>query len=70
MVSSTTTPVKALKGFKKIFLKPGQVQTVDFVLTGKDLALLNENMEWVVEPGTFEVMVGGLKKRFDVCKDN
>lgn len=66
MVSSTTTPVKALKGFRKISLKPKQKQTVQFTLTSDDLWLLDENMQQVVEPGKFEVMVGPLKKRFEV----
>ena len=66
VVSSVSTPVKALKGFQKIHLKPGQLQTVHFVLSSKDLSLVNENMERVVEPGTFEIVVGGLKKRFEV----
>ncbi len=66
MVSSTTTPVKALKGFRKISLDPNQKQSVRFTLTSDDLSLLDENMQRVVEAGKFEVMVGGLKKRFEV----
>jgi len=66
LVSSVTTPVKALRGFRKITLKPGQLETVRFTLTPADLALLNEHMEWTVEPGAFEVIVAGLKKRFEV----
>ena len=66
VVSSTTTPVKALRGFSKINLKPGQKAMVSFVLKEADLSLLDENMRTVVEPGKFEVMVGGLKKRFTV----
>ncbi len=65
LVSTTTTPVKALRGFRKINLKPNQKQTVHFTLTSDDLSLLNEHMRRVVEPGKFEVMVGGLKKRFE-----
>lgn len=64
LVSSVTTPVKVLRGFEKISLKPNQSKTVNFVLTPSDLALLDEHMEWVVEPGVFEVMVGPLKRRF------
>ena len=66
MVSSTTTPVKALKGFRKISLKPKQKQTIEFGLSSNDLWLLDENMQRVVEPGKFEVMVGPLKNRFEV----
>ena len=66
VVSSVTTPVKTLRGFKKIQLRPGEKKTVGFVLGRRDLALLDENMQSVVEPGKFEVMVGGLKKCFEV----
>ena len=66
LVSTTTTPVKALRGFRKISLNPRQKQTVSFTLTSDDLSLLDANMQLVVEPGRFEVMVGGLKKCFKV----
>ena len=65
-VSSTTTPVKALRRFDKIDLEPGQKVTVRFELGPEDLRLLDEDMNWVVEPGRFEVMIGGLKKTFEV----
>jgi len=68
VVSSVTTPVKALRGFEKLALKPGQKRTVTFELGPEDLALLDENMNWVVEPGTFEVTVGGLAKTFEVVR--
>jgi beta-glucosidase len=67
VVSSVTTPVKALKRFEKVSLKPGERKTVSFVLTPADLELLDENMNRVVEPGAFEVIVGNLKKRFEVA---
>jgi beta-glucosidase len=66
VVSSTTTPVKALRGFVKVHLKPGQKRTVEFTLGPDDLALLDEHMERAVEPGDFEVMVGPLVKTFRV----
>ena len=66
VVSSTSTPVKALRRFEKIDLKPGERRTVRFELVPDDIELLDENMNWVVEPGRFEVMVGGLKRSFEV----
>ena len=66
VVSSVTTPVKALRRFKKIQLAPGEKKTVLFTLNHDDLALLDESYEWTVEPGDFEVVVGGLKKTFSV----
>ncbi|MBT34126.1 MAG: beta-glucosidase [Thalassobius sp.] len=58
VVSSTVTPLKQLKKFKRINLKAGEQQHLTFTLTGKDLQLLDRKMKWVVEPGDFEVMVG------------
>ncbi len=66
VASSVTTPVKLLKGFDKVALKPGESKTVTFKLGPDDLSLLNEDMQRVVEPGVFEVMVGGIKKTFEV----
>ena len=53
-----TTYVKVLRGFERITLKPGEEQTVHFRLTPQDLGLWNKDMNFVVEPGTFKVMIG------------
>ena len=58
-VSSVTRPVKELKGFRRITLDPGEMQTVEFALGPEALSFLNRDMRLVVEPGTFKVMVGG-----------
>ncbi len=58
VVASVTRPVKELKGFKRITLKPGEEKTVEFVLTLEMLSFLNHEMRRVVEPGLFKVMVG------------
>ena len=55
LVSSVTTPVKELKGFKKINLKPGEKAEVLFEIPQSDLAIIDRNMKQVVEPGEFEV---------------
>ena len=57
-VSSVTTPVKALRAFKKISLRAGEKQRVSFVLNARDLSLWNRDMKRVVEPGEFSVMIG------------
>ena len=57
-VSSVTTPVKALRAFKKISLRAGEKQRVSFVLNARDLSLWNRDMECEVEPGEFNVMIG------------
>ncbi|MCX7603147.1 MAG: glycoside hydrolase family 3 C-terminal domain-containing protein [Bryobacteraceae bacterium] len=58
VIGSVTTPVKQLRGFERIELKPGEKKTVRFVLQPQDLALLDRNLAWTVEPGEFQVMVG------------
>jgi beta-glucosidase len=58
-VSSVTRPVKELRGFRRITLDPGAMQTVEFTLGPEELSFIDRNMRRVVEPGTFKVMVGG-----------
>ncbi|WP_291100555.1 MULTISPECIES: beta-glucosidase BglX [unclassified Flavobacterium] len=57
-VSSVSRPAKELKGFAKISLKQGEKQVVNFILTPKDFSFYNKDMKWVLEPGTFSIMVG------------
>lgn len=57
-VTSVTEPVKELKGFKRVWLAPGASTEVSFSLGWPDFAIWNEAMHDVVEPGTFDVMVG------------
>jgi len=59
LVSSVTTYEKNLRGFERIHLAPGEQRTVSFTLTPDHLKLWNRQMQHVVEPGTFRVMVGG-----------
>ena len=66
--SSVTTPMKTLKGFKRLFIKKGETKQVTFTLTPEELAIWNRNMEDVVEPGDFEVMVGGNSKQVQKVK--
>ena len=53
-----STPIKQLRGFKRITLKPHETKTATFVLTPEDLQLLNLYNRWEVVPGVFEIMVG------------
>jgi beta-glucosidase len=57
-VASVTRPVKELKGFQKISLAPNNSKKVIFTLTDKELGFYNNNYEFVVEPGEFDIMVG------------
>ena len=59
LVASLTRPVKELKGFKKIRLKPGETTTVTFDLPINSLGFNNSQMRYVVEPGAFKLWVGG-----------
>ncbi|MFZ9011145.1 MAG: fibronectin type III-like domain-contianing protein, partial [Anaerohalosphaeraceae bacterium] len=71
LVGSVTRPVKELKGFERIYLKPGETQTVPFDLSTSDLKFYDVNMKDTVEPGDFNVWVGpnsteGLKGGFEL----
>jgi beta-glucosidase len=57
-VSSVTTPVRVLRGFERVHLAPGEERVVHFDLPPRALALWNEEDRFVVEPGTFTLMVG------------
>ncbi|CAM1344971.1 beta-glucosidase BglX [Tenacibaculum amylolyticum] len=59
MIASVTRPVKELKGFELITLKPKETKTVTFTLTEKELGFFNNTGAFIVEPGEFKVFVGG-----------
>jgi len=59
IVGSVTRPVKELKGFEKIFLKAGESKTVNFKITPELLKFYNYDLQYVFEPGDFDVMIGG-----------
>ncbi|MEO8885848.1 MAG: glycoside hydrolase family 3 N-terminal domain-containing protein [Mucilaginibacter sp.] len=71
-LSSVTTYEFDLRGFERVTLTPGETKTVRFILHPDDMALLDKNMNWTVEPGKFQVMIGHssedikLKKEFTV----
>jgi beta-glucosidase len=74
VVSSVTTPRKTLKGFQRVMIKKGETRRVSFELTAEDLSIWNRQMKRVVEPGEFEVMVGGnseelIKSKFRVTSE-
>ena len=59
LVGSITRPVKELKGFEKIFLKAGESKTVSFKITPDLLHFYDYDLNYVAEPGDFDLMVGG-----------
>lgn len=58
LVGSVTRPIKELKGFKKISLKNGETQTVSFEITVEDLKFYNSDLQFVAEPGRFQLFIG------------
>ena len=68
LVSSVTRPVKELKGFRRITLEPGESATVALDITPDRLAFYDVDMNRVVEPGEFEIMVGSSSRDADLQK--
>jgi len=57
-ISSVTTPIKVLKGFNKVNIDSNDVITVNFSIPCKELGLWDKNMNYIVEPGEFDIMIG------------
>ena len=57
-VGSIARPVKELKDFRKVLLKAGETKTINFIIDNEKLSFYNQNLEWVSEPGDFELMIG------------
>ena len=58
LVGSTTRPVKEWKGFERIYLQPGQTRTVTFKIAPEMLKFYDYDLQYVIEPGDFQVMIG------------
>jgi len=68
LYASLAPDMKRLKGFEKIELNPGETKTVEFTLTRKEMSFVDKNNKTIAEPGTFEVTIGKLKKRFELTE--
>ncbi|NWF88374.1 MAG: glycoside hydrolase family 3 C-terminal domain-containing protein, partial [Ignavibacteriaceae bacterium] len=68
MFSSVTRPVKELRGFTKVNLKPSEKKTISMEVLPEHLAFTNINYEWTVESGDFEIMVGNSSRDQDLIK--
>lgn len=66
--SSVTRPVKELKGFKRVNLNPGETKEVEFKISSEHLSFTNIDMEYTVEPGDFEIMVGNSSMNENLTK--
>jgi beta-glucosidase len=62
VLASVARPVMELKGFERVSLVPGQPLRATFHLGPDELRMLDRDMKWIVEPGTFRVMVGASSK--------
>lgn len=68
-VSSVVTPVASLKGFDKVSLEPGEAKEIRITIPYAELGLWNENLEYVVEPGKFNLMIGRSVEDIRIKKD-
>jgi len=58
--AKTIVPLTSLKGFKRVYLKPGENKTINFKLKPEDFSVTNADAQQVVEPGVFDIAVGGM----------
>ena len=68
VVASVARPVKELKDFRRVALKAGEKKTIEFTIMPDKLAFYDINLKPIVEPGTFEVLVGGSSRDEDLQK--
>jgi beta-glucosidase len=66
LVGSVTRPVRELKGFRKVHLRPGDSATVRLPIGPDQLSFTNIQRQWIVEPGEFEIMVGNSSRIQDL----
>jgi beta-glucosidase len=59
VVASLPVPQLQLQGFRRVRLAPGETQTVEFTLTAGQMSFVDDDGQWVLEPGEFRVWVGG-----------
>jgi beta-glucosidase len=57
-ISTVVRPVKELRGFSRIWLEPGESARVSFTLSHDELKMLDKHLNWVVEPGEFDILLG------------
>ena len=73
-VGSVVRPVKELKDFSKIKLRPGESRTIQFIINKEKLSFYNQQLQWVAEPGEFDLMIGAssrdirLKDSFELTR--
>jgi beta-glucosidase len=68
MLSSVSRPVMELKGFQRIHLNAGEIKNLQFTITPEALSMLNAQMDKVVEPGDFRIMIGASSRNIRLKK--
>ncbi len=68
VAASVTRPLKQLKAFQKVDLKPGETQTLHFELPAEAMSFIGVDMQRIIEPGEFKVMVGNQSAVFTVTE--
>jgi beta-glucosidase len=66
--SSVTTPVKELKGFNRVALKPGESKIAEITIPVSEFSLVDRNNKIIVEPGEFEIMIGSSSRDEDLLR--
>jgi len=67
--ASVPVPIHSLQGVQRVFLQPGEIKTLNFTLQPRQLTVIDEEMRRVVEPGEFEISVGGKQPRVKAVRD-
>jgi len=62
LLASVSRPIIELKGFKKVYLKPGESKQITIEVPVKELQFLDSKMNWIVEKGTYRIMIGNSSK--------
>lgn len=61
-VGSVVLPIKALKDFRKVFLKVGETKTIKFIINKEKLSFYNQSLQWDAELGEFDILIGASSK--------
>ena len=68
LFASISPDSKRLTRFKKIHLQVGETKKLEFEISSKDLAFINQKDEWITEEGNFEIQIHNLTKQFNVTE--
>ena len=69
VAATVPVPIRSLAGVKRVFLKPGEKQNVAFVLTGEQMSIIDDSGKRLIEPGEFQIDLGGKQPGFTKWQD-